>query len=419
MLLALLVHRYRLIDHADYRLHDQGDADPQARRLHPHPGPAHARRPRRGPRRAGRAPRRRRAHRGRRGRPTSGAARPASARAPALLLLHGSNYGTCRDFAERLADEAAGLGFADRGRAAGRLRRRAARRPARSSSSPPPTTAGPPTTPPPSPPGWTTAPDGAADGLPYAVLGVGDRNWAATYQHVPTLHRRPARRHSARTGCCDARRGRRLRRPQRHRHASSPRALRTALLERYGDPDDHRRGAGRRRRHDRLHRHRGHRRPAGRPRRPPRPRPDDRHRGPRPHRPGLRRGPSASCGSPCRTASPTAPPTTSPCCRPTPRPSSSGPPHALGADPDTVLATSAPAARAATRLPVDRPLTVRQLLTHHVELQAAPDRRAAGACSPPPTPARPSARAAGRPRRGRPAHPDRPDRGPPGAARAP
>ncbi len=31
------------------------------------------------------------------------------------------------------------------------------------------------------------AEDGAADGVAYAVLGVGDRNWAATYQRVPTL----------------------------------------------------------------------------------------------------------------------------------------------------------------------------------------------------------------------------------------
>ena len=28
---------------------------------------------------------------------------------------------------------------------------------------------------------------GSLDGLRYAVLGVGDRNWAATYQHVPTM----------------------------------------------------------------------------------------------------------------------------------------------------------------------------------------------------------------------------------------
>ena len=28
---------------------------------------------------------------------------------------------------------------------------------------------------------------GSLDGLQYAVLGVGDRNWAATYQRVPTL----------------------------------------------------------------------------------------------------------------------------------------------------------------------------------------------------------------------------------------
>ncbi|CAM5366693.1 Bifunctional cytochrome P450/NADPH--P450 reductase OS=Streptomyces alboniger OX=132473 GN=CP975_32150 PE=3 SV=1 [Streptomyces alboniger] len=82
-----------------------------------------------------------------------------------------------------------------------------------------------------------------ATGIRYAVLGVGDRNWAATYQHVPThiderlaglgatrlLDRAAADASGDLTGTVRA----------------FTAALRTALLEAYGDPDAPlRRGAG-------------------------------------------------------------------------------------------------------------------------------------------------------------------------------
>ena len=192
-----------------------------------------------------------------------------------LLLLHGSNYGTCREFAERLADEATGLGFAadvaPLDAYAGTL---PADRPvvivAASYNGRPTDDAA-------AFVEWlNTAQDGAATGLPFAVLGVGDRNWAATYQHIPTLI----------DDRLDALGAHRLL-PRAEADASGDlsgtvkeftAALRTQLLTHYGDPAtigaERTGGAG-----HRLHRHRDHRRSAGRARRPPRPRPDDRHRG--------------------------------------------------------------------------------------------------------------------------------------------
>ncbi|MFI9024443.1 cytochrome P450 [Streptomyces sp. NPDC053560] len=103
-----------------------------------------------------------------------------------LLLLHGTNYGTCKDFAERLADEGASLGCATEvaplDAYAGGL---PADRPvvvvAASYNGRPTDDAA-------AFVAWLEeAHEGAADSVPYAVLGVGDRNWAATYQRVPTL----------------------------------------------------------------------------------------------------------------------------------------------------------------------------------------------------------------------------------------
>ncbi|MGI5472110.1 cytochrome P450 [Streptomyces sp. CA-132043] len=103
-----------------------------------------------------------------------------------LLLLHGTNYGTCKDFAERLADEGASLGCATEvaplDTYTGGL---PADRPvvvvAASYNGRPTDDAA-------AFVAWLEdAHEGAADGVPYAVLGVGDRNWAATYQRVPTL----------------------------------------------------------------------------------------------------------------------------------------------------------------------------------------------------------------------------------------
>ncbi|MFJ7906553.1 bifunctional cytochrome P450/NADPH--P450 reductase [Kitasatospora sp. NPDC096204] len=180
MLLGMLVHRYRLIDHADYRLSikqtltikPDGFTLGLARRT-PAPAPA-----------------------------ASSAASPLATAAPAtglparvrqgtgLLLLHGSNYGASRELTRQLAEAAADLGcetavapldaYADglptdrpvvitaasyNGQPtddAARFFRRLQGDP-ESGGSP------------------------AADGVEYAVLGIGDRTYAATYQRVPAL----------------------------------------------------------------------------------------------------------------------------------------------------------------------------------------------------------------------------------------
>ncbi|GAA2452905.1 cytochrome P450 [Streptomyces glaucus] len=174
MLLAMLVHRYRLHDHAGYRLtvKETLTLKPDgftltltprtpADRVHsPLPGAAA------GPRPA-----------------ADTAAPPARVRpGTGVLFLHGSNYGTCREFAAQLADEAAALGCETRvaplDACAGDL----------PTDRPVVITAasynGRPTDDATAFAAWL---EGAPDltGVTYAVLGVGDRNWAATYQHVP------------------------------------------------------------------------------------------------------------------------------------------------------------------------------------------------------------------------------------------
>ncbi|MGP8297465.1 bifunctional cytochrome P450/NADPH--P450 reductase [Streptomyces inhibens] len=232
MLLALLSHRYRLIDHDDYRLRIK-----ETLTLKPDGFTLTL---------AARTPADRAAVR------AALAVLPGSAagaeddiatddglptRVPqgtGLLLLHGSNYGTCREFAERLADEATGLGFAadvaPLDAYAGAL---PADRPvvivAASYNGQPTDDAA-------AFVRWlNTAQDGAAAQIPFAVLGVGDRNWAATYQHIPTLI----------DDRLDALGAQRLL-PRAEADASGDlsgtvkeftAALRTQLLTRYGDPE--------------------------------------------------------------------------------------------------------------------------------------------------------------------------------------
>ncbi|MFH8413123.1 cytochrome P450 [Streptomyces collinus] len=225
MLLAMLVHRYRLRDHADYRLtvKETLTLKPEgftlalaprtsADRVHtPLPGAA--------PAKDAESPEPQ-------GLPTR--VRPGTA----ALFLHGSNYGTCRDFAAQLADEAAAIGCATEvaplDTYAGGL---PADRPvvitAASYNGRPTDDAT----------AFAARLEESHDlsGVTYAVLGVGDRNWAATYQHVPT-------RIDERLAASGA--GRLLERAAADASGdltgtvrAFTAALRTALLERYGDPD--------------------------------------------------------------------------------------------------------------------------------------------------------------------------------------
>ncbi|MEU3956510.1 cytochrome P450 [Streptomyces achromogenes] len=225
MLLALLVHRYRLHDHTGYRLtvKETLTLKPEgftltltprtaADRAHaPLPGTA----------------------------PAPAQDTPAPGTLPArvrpgtrALFLHGSNYGTCRDFAARLADEAAAVGCATEvaaldAYADGLPTDRPVIITAASYNGRPTDDAT----------AFTAWLDGTPDltGVTYAVLGVGDRNWAATYQQVPT-------RVDARLAELGATR-------LAERAAADASGdltgavreftdrLRTALLTQYGDPD--------------------------------------------------------------------------------------------------------------------------------------------------------------------------------------
>ncbi|MFJ2176865.1 bifunctional cytochrome P450/NADPH--P450 reductase [Streptomyces sp. NPDC087851] len=174
LLLGLLIHRYRLIDHTDYQLKIKQTitikADDFSLRL--------ARR-----------------DSTERHRPTAVSSgpvhqeRPTARRAPATALsfLHGSNLATGKGIAHDLAAEGDEHGFtasvAPLNDAVGRLK----------------DTEGPvvivaasyngrPTDDAAEFVAWLEGlTPGSLDGVRYAVLGIGDRNWAATYQRIPTL----------------------------------------------------------------------------------------------------------------------------------------------------------------------------------------------------------------------------------------
>ena len=101
-----------------------------------------------------------------------------------LAVLHGSNLGTCRALAKQLAEEATDLGciasVAPLDDFAGALPKTDAIVIVASSYN------GQPTDDARAFLAWRLGADAAVDGAPYfAVLGVGDRNWADTYQAVP------------------------------------------------------------------------------------------------------------------------------------------------------------------------------------------------------------------------------------------
>ncbi|MGW5606660.1 cytochrome P450 [Streptomyces sp. NPDC003753] len=226
MLLAMLVHRYRLHDHADYRLtvKETLTLKPEGFTLTLSPRTAADR-----------------THP-----PLPGAHRPRTESAPddttlparvrpgtRALFLHGSNYGTCRDVADQLADEAAAVGceteVAPLDAYAGGL---PADRPVVITAA---SYNGQPTDDATAFAAWLSENATDATDVTYAVLGVGDRTWAATYQHVPTrIDERLAELGGTRLlarAAADA----------SGDLGGTVRAftarLRTALLDRYGDPD--------------------------------------------------------------------------------------------------------------------------------------------------------------------------------------
>ncbi|MGW2466922.1 bifunctional cytochrome P450/NADPH--P450 reductase [Streptomyces bauhiniae] len=175
LLLGLLVHRYRLLDHADYQLKikasltikPDGFSLKLARRTNDERRKPVATSVISGAKDA--------------------AATVRRATGTALTLLHGSNLGTCSGIAGDLGVEGADQGFAPAVASlndhTGRLLD--AEGPvvivAASYNGRPTDDATEFVT-------WLEGlQPGELDGLEYAVLGVGDRNWAATYQRVPTL----------------------------------------------------------------------------------------------------------------------------------------------------------------------------------------------------------------------------------------
>ncbi|MFJ2578020.1 cytochrome P450 [Kitasatospora aureofaciens] len=221
MLLGMLVHRYRLIDHADYQLTIKQTLtikpDEFTLALAPRTPvpPAATEAPGRAAARAAELP----------GRVRQGTG---------VLFLHGSNYGASRDFTRQLAETAAELGcdtaVAPLDAYAGGL----------PTDRPVVITAasynGQPTDDAAAFVRWLQeAEEGAAGGVDFAVLGIGDRTYAATYQRIPTL----IDERLAALG------GTRLLAPGEADASGDlaggvrafTTALRTLLLERYGDTD--------------------------------------------------------------------------------------------------------------------------------------------------------------------------------------
>ncbi|MFE0474188.1 cytochrome P450 [Streptomyces sp. NPDC058947] len=356
MLLAMLVHRYRLHDHAGYRLtvketltlKPEGftltltPRTPADRTHTPLPGAVPAERTRSA------EPR---------GLPAR--VRPGTT----ALFLHGSNYGTCRDVAARLADEAAALGCATEvapldAYASGLPTDRPVVIAAASYNGRPTDDAT----------AFTArlAEDHDLTGVTYAVLGVGDRTWAATYQHVPT-------RIDERLAQCGA--TRLLERAAADASgdlAGTVRAfttaLRTTLLERYGDPDATAPQNGEPTAAYEVRTLAGGPLDALAARHGLVPmRVTEAHDLTAPGHPRRKRFLRVALpdGVTYRTADhltvlpPNAPDLVTRAAA------------ALGADPDTVLDIR-PTRPRRDAIAVDRPLTVRQLLTHHVELQERP-----------------------------------------------
>ncbi|WP_135457429.1 cytochrome P450 [Mycobacterium sp. DL99] len=171
MALATLVHRYRFLDVEHYQLRTHSD-------LLRKPVGFHLQLARRTPQErrhaAGPAPE------------TASAARPRAVAAPGskVTVLHGSNLGNCRALAQQLSDEATDLGYqatvAALDTAAGALPTEGALVVIAASYNGQPTDDARHFV------EWLDDPGTPSQpAIPYAILGVGDRNWAETYQTIP------------------------------------------------------------------------------------------------------------------------------------------------------------------------------------------------------------------------------------------
>lgn len=174
MTIARIVHRYRLIDSAHYVLRWDG---PLSRR----PAGFRLDLVRRTP--ADRKPATAADVQDTVQRTTTGSVSALKA-GTTVAVLHGSNLGTCRALAKQLAEEGTDIGcattFGPLDDATGGLPEADAVVIVASSYNGQPTDDAREFL------AWLTGPDAAIDGAPYfAVLGVGDHNWADTYQAVP------------------------------------------------------------------------------------------------------------------------------------------------------------------------------------------------------------------------------------------
>lgn len=171
MALATLVHRYRFLDVDHYQLRTHSDLLRKPIGFHldlvrrTPPERQHAAAP---------VPE------------AASAARPRAAAAPGskVTVLHGSNLGNCRSLAQQLADEATDLGYqttvAALDTAAGALPPEGALVVVAASYNGQPTDDARRFV------EWLDDPDTQAQpAIPYAILGIGDRNWAETYQTIP------------------------------------------------------------------------------------------------------------------------------------------------------------------------------------------------------------------------------------------
>ncbi len=171
MALATLVHRYRFLDVEHYELRTHSD-------LLRKPIGFHLDLVRRAP------PERQ--HVAAPAPEAAPEARPRATAAPGskVTVLHGSNLGNCRSLAQQLADEATDLGYeatvAPLDTAAGALPSEGALVVVAASYNGQPTDDARRFV------EWLDDPGTQAQpAIPYAILGVGDRNWAETYQTIP------------------------------------------------------------------------------------------------------------------------------------------------------------------------------------------------------------------------------------------